>query len=173
VTSDTTRRLFAEHVLPYLDDALSLARWLTGSATDAEDVTQDACLRALRALERGPADNSRAWLLAITRNTAFTWLARNRPKSLVLTAEPEADAAEIDPSQAPDAALIAAADAASLEAALAELPVLFRETLVMREIDGLTYKDIAEVTGVPIGTVMSRLARARRLLLAALKGRLE
>jgi RNA polymerase sigma factor (sigma-70 family) len=173
VTSDTTRRLFAEHVLPYLDDALSLARWLTGSATDAEDVTQDACLRALRALERGPADNSRAWLLAITRNTAFTWLARNRPKSLVLTAEPEADATETDPSQAPDAALIAAADAASLEAALAELPVLFRETLVMREIDGLTYKDIAEVTGVPIGTVMSRLARARRLMLAALKGRLE
>jgi RNA polymerase sigma factor (sigma-70 family) len=173
VTSDTTRRLFAEHVLPYLDDALSLARWLTGSATDAEDVAQDACLRALRALERGPADNSRAWLLAITRNTAFTWLARNRPKSLVLAAEPEADAAETDPSQAPDAALIAAADAASLEAALADLPVLFRETLVMREIDGLTYKDIAEVTGVPIGTVMSRLARARRLLLAALKGRLE
>ena len=99
MTSDTTRRLFAEHVLPYLDDALSLAWWSTGSATDAEDVAQDACLRALRALERGPADNSRASLLAITRNTAFTWLARNRPKNLVLTAEPEATPTETDLSQ--------------------------------------------------------------------------
>jgi RNA polymerase sigma factor (sigma-70 family) len=175
VTSDTTRRLFAEHVLPHLDDALSLARWLTGNATDAEDVAQEACMRALKALERGPADNARAWLLAITRNTAFTWLARNRPKAIVLTADPETDAGtpETEPSQAPDAALIAAADAASLEAALAELPMMFRETLVMREIDGLSYREIAEVTGVPVGTVMSRLARARRLLLAALKGRLE
>jgi RNA polymerase sigma factor (sigma-70 family) len=174
VTSDTTRRLFAEHVLPHLDDVLSLARWLTGNATDAEDVTQEACLRALKALERGPADNARAWLLAITRNTAFTWLARNRPKAVVLTADPEADAdtPETEPSQAPDAALIAAADAATLEAALAELPQMFREALVMREIDGLSYREIAEVIGVPVGTVMSRLARARRLLLAALQGRL-
>lgn len=174
VTSDTTRRLFAEHVLPHLDDVLSLARWLTGNATDAEDVTQEACLRAMKALERGPADNARAWLLAITRNTAFTWLARNRPKAVVLTADPEADAdtPQTESSQAPDAGLIAAADAATLEAALAELPLMFRETLVMREIDGLSYREIAEVTGVPVGTVMSRLARARRLLLAALKGRL-
>jgi RNA polymerase sigma factor (sigma-70 family) len=175
VTSDTTRRLFAEHVLPYLDDVHTLARWLTGNATDAEDVAQEVCLRALRALEKGPADNPRPWLLAVTRNTAFTWLARNRPKSIVLTPDPEADGAvaETGPAQAPDAALIAAADAADLEAAMAELPALFRETLVMREINGLSYRDIAEVTGVPIGTVMSRLARARNLLLAALKGRLE
>ncbi len=173
VTSDTTRRLFAEHVLPYLDDVQTLARWLTGNATDAEDVTQEACMRALRALDKGPADNARAWLLAITRNTAFTWLARNRPKSVVLTADPEieAGAAEIDPGPAPDAALIAAADTAALEAAIADLPAPFRETLVMREFNGLSYRDIAEVTGVPVGTVMSRLARARNLLLVALKGR--
>jgi RNA polymerase sigma factor (sigma-70 family) len=175
VTSDNARRLFAEHVLPYLDDVTSLARWLTGNLTDAEDVAQEACIRALRALEDGPAGNARAWLLAITRNTAFTWLARNRPKAVVLSPDPEAESsdAEIDPAQAPDAAMIAAADAAAIEAALAELPVLFRETLVMREIDGLTYRDIAEATGVPIGTVMSRLARGRRLLLAALKGHLS
>jgi RNA polymerase sigma factor (sigma-70 family) len=175
VTSETARRLFAEHVLPHLDDVMSLARWLTGNATDAEDVTQETCMRALKALERGPADNTRAWLLAVTRNTAFTWLARNRPKSLVLTAEPEIDesSAEIDSAPRADAALVAAADAATLEAALAELPAPFREALVMREINGLTYRDIAAATGVPIGTVMSRLARARNLMLVALKGRLE
>jgi len=182
VTSDATRRLFAEHVLPHLDDVVSLARWLTGNATDAEDVAQEACLRALKALERGPAENARAWLLAITRNTAFTWLARNRPKAVVLVADPQADAGVLasvlpsvlanEPAQAPDAALIAAADAASLEAALAELPIQFRETLVMREIEDLSYREIAEATGVPVGTVMSRLARARQLLLVALKGRL-
>lgn len=174
MTNDTTHRLFAATVLPYLDDALALARWLTGNATDAEDVTQEACLRALRALERGPAENSRAWLLAITRNTAFTWLARNRPKTVVLTADPEAVVSAVEElSQAPDAALIAAADAASVEAALLELPLPFREVLVMREMSGLSYRDIAAATGVPIGTVMSRLARARRLMLVALKGRME
>jgi RNA polymerase sigma factor (sigma-70 family) len=175
VTSENARRLFAEHVLPYLDDVMSLARWLTGNVTDAEDVAQEAYMRALRALEDGPAGNARAWLLAITRNTAFTWLARNRPKAVVLSPDPEAEAseAEIDPAQAPDAALIAAADAAALEAALAKLPLIFRETLVMREIHGLTYREIAEATGVPIGTVMSRLARGRQLLLAALKGHLS
>jgi RNA polymerase sigma factor (sigma-70 family) len=158
--------------MPYLDDAQNLARWLTGNATDAEDVTQEACMRALRALERAPAaTNPRAWLLSITRNTAFTWLARNRPKSLVLTGDPEsaADTSEAETAAAPDAALIAAADAAVLEKALAELPLPFREVLVMREINGLSYREIAEATGVPIGTVMSRLARARRLMLVALK----
>ena len=175
MTSDTARRRFAEQVLPYLDDVVSLARWLTGNISDAEDIAQETCLRALKALELEPAANARAWLLAITRNTAFTWLARNRPKSQVLTAEPDGEpaATPVDPTPAPDAALIAAADAAMLEAAIAALPVPFRETLTLRDIDGLTYKEIAEVTGVPVGTVMSRLARARRLLLAALKGRLE
>lgn len=175
VTKDTAHRLFAETVVPYLDDVLALARWLTGSATDAEDVAQETCLRALRALEAGPAANARPWLLAITRNTAFTWLARNRPKSLVLTGDPEtiAPGADAEPSEAPDAALIAAADSAAMEAALAKLALPFREVLVMREINGLTYRDIADAIGVPMGTVMSRLARARRLMLVELKGHLE
>jgi RNA polymerase sigma-70 factor (ECF subfamily) len=84
VTDETTRRRFTEQVLPHLDDAYSLARWLTGNATDAEDVVQEACLRAMRALEGAPVESPRAWLLAITRNTAFTWLAKNRPHLLVL-----------------------------------------------------------------------------------------
>lgn len=171
MTAETTHRLFAETVMPYLDDAQNLARWLTGNATDAEDVTQEACMRALRALERAPAtSNPRAWLLTITRNTAFTWLARNRPKSLVLSADPETAAGDLESDMAaPDAGLIAAADAAALEKALAELPLPFREVLVMREMNGLSYREIAEMTGAPIGTIMSRLARARRLMLVALK----
>lgn len=174
VTSEPAHRRFAETVLPHLDDAFALARWLTGNATDAEDVTQEACMRALRALERAPAANPRAWLLAIIRNTAFTWLGRNRPKRLVLTDEPElaADAAA-DPAPLPDAGLIEAADAAAVETALAALPLPFREVLVLREMNGLSYREIAEATGVPIGTIMSRLARARRLMLLALKGQAE
>ncbi|MGO9134968.1 MAG: sigma-70 family RNA polymerase sigma factor [Methylovirgula sp.] len=175
MTQETTHRLFAVTVLPYLDDALALAKWLTGNASDAEDVAQEACVRALQALERGPAQNARAWLLTITRNTAFTWLKRNRPKALVLTGDPElaAENADVERAPAPDAALIAAADAAALEAALAALPLPFREVLVMREINGLSYREIADATGVPIGTIMSRLARARRLMCAALKGQME
>lgn len=167
-------RLFAETVMPYLDDALNLARWLTGNATDAEDVAQEAALRAFRALDRGRPESPRAWLLAITRNTAFTWLARNRPKALVLSADPEpAGEIEADPATAPDAAMIAQADAALVEAALAGLALPYREVLVMREINGLSYRDIAEATGVPIGTIMSRLARARKLMCAALKGQMD
>lgn len=166
-----THRLFAETVLPYLDDVLTLAKWLTGSASDAEDVTQEVCVRALKALERGPAQNARAFMLTVTRNTAFTWLKRNRPRALVLTDDPEAAAGgETETAPAPDAAMIAAADASEVEAALAALPLPFREVLVMREINELSYREIAEATGVPIGTVMSRLARARKLMLVALKG---
>jgi RNA polymerase sigma-70 factor (ECF subfamily) len=174
VTGTTAERLFADLVLPHLDNALTLARWLTGNATDAEDVTQETCLRAFKALEQGRhtgVENPRAWLLAITRNTAFTWLARNRPKSLVLTADPEIEettAAAPERPETPEEAVIAAADATRVEKAIAALPQAYRETIVMREINGLTYRDIAEVTSVPVGTVMSRLARARALLIAAL-----
>ncbi len=170
VTGTVTEELFAATVLPYLDDALTLARWLTGNATDAEDVTQEACLRAFKALEQGEIANPRAWLLAITRNAAFTWLTRNRPKILVLTGEPEAEesAASVDSPPTPEEAIIAAADAARVEAAIAALPHAYRETIVMREINGLSYRDIADATGVAIGTVMSRLARARAALIAKL-----
>ncbi len=170
MTSETARRRFTEQVLPHLDDAFSLARWLTGSATDAEDVAQEACLRALRALESASVEHPRAWLLTIVRNTAFTWLAKNRPQTVVLSGGEEevrarqgAGGGQSVPT--PEDALIAKADRQSVIAAIEALPLPFKETLVMREINGLSYREIAEATGAPIGTVMSRLARARSLMI--------
>jgi RNA polymerase sigma factor (sigma-70 family) len=170
VISETARRRFAEQVLPHLDDAYSLARWLTGSATDAEDVAQEACLRALKALDREPVDNPRALLLAVVRNTTFTWLAKHRPHALVLAGDEEEVRAQQSVASAqspptPEEALIAKSDRQSIVAAIEALPLAFRETLVMREINGLSYQEIAAATGAPIGTVMSRLARARALMI--------
>ena len=153
--------------MPHLDDAYTLARWLSGNGADAEDIVQEACLRALRGLDRYAGGNARAWLLAITRNTTFTWLARNRPKTLVITEDIEA-LAPADGAATPEDALIAKAGAAELELAIAALPPPFKETLVLRDINGLSYRDIAEITGAPVGTVMSRLARARGFLITAL-----
>jgi len=153
--------------MPHLDDAYTLARWLSGNGADAEDIVQEACLRALRGLDRYAGGNARAWLLAITRNTTFTWLARNRPKTLVITDDIEA-LAPADGAATPEDALIAKAGAAELELAIAALPPPFKETLVLRDINGLSYRDIAEITGAPLGTVMSRLARARGFLITAL-----
>ena len=169
--SDRARKRFGEIVLPHLDDAYGLARWLTGQRADAEDVVQEACLRALAALEAANIDHPRAWLLGIVRNTAFTWLAKNRPKALLVTDdvsvfETAASAGEAGPNA--EAALIAAADEARVHQAIAALPAPFREVLVMREITGLSYREIAEAAGAPIGTIMSRLARARALLAAKL-----
>jgi len=171
VTSETARRRFAHDVLPHLDDAYSLARWLTGNATDAEDVVQEASLRALKALDGALVENPRSWLLAIVRNTSFTWLAKNRPHALVLSGgEDEARAQQVEDlaSPTPEEAFISKADRESVTAAIEALPLVFKETLAMREINGLSYREIGEATGAPIGTVMSRLARARALLLTAL-----
>jgi RNA polymerase sigma-70 factor (ECF subfamily) len=162
---------FREVVLPHLDDALSLARWLTGNLADAEDVVQEACLRAYAAIRTVRQDNPRAWLLAILRNTAFTWLAKNRPKAVLVTDDERIfEQAGIDMNDRPDiaspeAAIIARADAAELQRAIAALPIAFREVLVLREIEGLSYREIAEIAAIPVGTVMSRLARARNLLI--------
>jgi RNA polymerase sigma-70 factor, ECF subfamily len=164
------RQLFAEVVMPHLDDALSLARWLTGSVTDAEDVVQEACVRAYAAIATARS-NPRAWLLAIVRNTAFTWLAKNRPKSVVVTDDDavfeKASLEMIDRSQemTPEAVLIAKADSEQLNRAIAGLRLAYREALVLREIEGLSYQEISTVMSIPIGTVMSRLARARNLLI--------
>ena len=172
MTSESARRRFAEMVLPHLDDAYGLARWLTGNGTDAEDVVQEACIRALAALDGAQVERARAWLLTIVRNTAFTWLAKNRPKTVVLTDDAqllEAAAAK-QPGASPDAeeALIAAADQAALEAAIEGLPHVFREVIVMREVNGLSYREIAAAIEAPVGTVMSRLARARAQLIEKL-----
>jgi RNA polymerase sigma factor (sigma-70 family) len=166
---DKTR--FAAVVLPHLDDAYALARSFTRNRADAEDVVQEACLRAFRGIGGFAGGNARAWLLSIVRNTAFTWLGKNRAAALVVVDDLEglehAQAIPHDPdAETPETALIAKTDRARLEAAIAALPAPFRETLVLRDVQGLDYREIAEVTDVPIGTVMSRLARARRRLIA-------
>jgi RNA polymerase sigma factor (sigma-70 family) len=171
VTGQSTQTRFAEVVLPHLDDAYGLARWLTGNRSDAEDVVQDACMRALAALDGGAIERPRAWVLSIVRNTAFTWLARNRPKAVLLTDDAqliEAAAAREPGAPNPEEALIAASDQRALESAIEALPHLFREVIVMREINGLSYREIAAAIGAPVGTVMSRLARARALLIDSL-----
>lgn len=163
------RQRFEEAVLPYVDDALSLARWLTGNVTDAEDVVQEACIRAFRGLSSSRNTNPRAWLLAIVRNTAFTWIAKNRPKSIVMTDDEAALEQEVQEmagaSTSPETILIEKADAEQLHAAIALLPLAYREVLVLREIEELSYQEIAKVLTIPIGTVMSRLARARSMLI--------
>ncbi|MEP9374893.1 sigma-70 family RNA polymerase sigma factor [Mesorhizobium sp. KR1-2] len=166
---------FGEVVLPHLADALALARWLTGNVDDAEDVVQEACLKAFAGIETYAGGNARAWLLTIVRNVFYTWLARNRPRGLVITgdladldelsAAPEAGVADPD---GPEAELIAKADTAALEAAISRLPPPFREVLVLRDVNGLSYREIAAMLGLPLGTVMSRLSRARGLLMSEL-----
>jgi len=154
---------FEEVVLPHLDAAYNLARWLAGNEHDAEDIVQEAFLRAFRFMGGFRGGNSRSWLLTIVRNTAYTWLRKNHGPIVYLG---EDELAEIEDPAAlgGDVALLRNADAGRLRAALQQLPVEFREALVLRELEGLSYKEIAEVADVPIGTVMSRLARARKQL---------
>lgn len=157
--------------MPYLDDALSLARWLTGNASDAEDVVQDACVRAFSAIRTVKGSNPRAWLLTIVRNTAFTWLAKNRPKAVVVTdderlfEQSSLEMTESSEAATPEAVLIARADADMVRSAVAALPLSYREVLLLREIEDLSYREISEMMSIPVGTVMSRLARARNLLM--------
>jgi len=167
---------FAHVVMLHIDDAYRLAHWLTGNSTDAEDVVQDASLRAFRAIRGYAGGSARAWLLSIVRNTAYSWLRKNRPTAVVTVDDLEAveltQANPADPDlETPETTLLAQIDADQLRAAIAALPAPFRETLVLRDIEGLDYREIAQTTEVPIGTVMSRLARARRRLTATLGGK--
>lgn len=148
---------FARIALPHLDAAYSLARWLVRDAALAEDVVQDAMVRGLTYVRSFRGENARAWLLQIVRTTAYTRLAGRRP-----TDELPLDLA--DPADDPEAALAIRQRHATLEQALAALPTELRECLVLRELEEMSYRDIAAVVGVPIGTVMSRLWRARRAL---------
>jgi RNA polymerase sigma-70 factor (ECF subfamily) len=157
-----------EHViLPHLDAAYNLARWLTGNDRDAEDVTQEASLRAFKFFSSFRGGDARAWLLTIVRRTAWTWLRRNRQLEEAVEFDDELHGGE-DHSATPEMALARAGDVAAVRQALETLPALFREAIVLRELEGCSYKEIAEIAGVPVGTVMSRLARARRLLQTAL-----
>jgi RNA polymerase sigma factor (sigma-70 family) len=164
---------FRSVVMPHIDEAYRLAHWLTGNRTDAEDVVQDASMRAFRAIRNYAGGSARSWVLSIVRNTAYSWLRKNRPAAVVTVEDLEAvELEQANPGDRdadnPEAALIAKADADQLRAAIAALPTAFRETLVLRDIEGLDYREIAQATEVPIGTVMSRLARARHRLTAAL-----
>lgn len=156
-------KAFEQAVLPHLDAAHNLARWLAGNDQDAQDVAQEACLRAFRFFGNFRGDNARAWLLAIVRNTFYTWLRKNRPPEGTL--ELDEEALEIaDPSGTAAALHSRQGDAESVRRAVAALPVEFREIVVLREMEGFSYQEIAGLADVPIGTVMSRLARARKLL---------
>ena len=159
---------FATVVVPHLAEAFALACWLTGNRTDAEDVVQEASVRAFRAIGSFSGVNARAWMLAIVRNTTYSWLAKNRRVDLIIAAECDIESASVT-TYTPETVLIAKAEAGRLEAAVAALPLEFREVLVLRDVQGLEYREIAEVTGLPVGTVMSRLARTRRRLIDAIR----
>jgi len=159
----TDRRRFEQQVLPHIDAAFNLARWLTRNDHDAEDVVQDAMLRAYRHFE-GLRGEARPWLLAIVRNACFSWMQRNRPAELAAGADEEAAEAATAPADGPEALLARELDRRMLNEAIAALPLQFREVLILRELEDLSYREIARIANVPIGTVMSRLARARRLL---------
>jgi len=152
---------FERIVLPHLDAAYNLARWLAGNDHDAADIAQEACARAFRFFDGYRGGDGRSWLLAIVRNTAYSWLKKNRPSAIVTIHEDEL--AEIE-DHSVAAGAVYRADTGALRTALETLPLEFREALVLRELEGLSYKEIAEVAEVPVGTVMSRIARARRQL---------
>ena len=155
--------LFEQSVLPHLDAAYNLARWLAGNDHDAQDVAQEASLRAFKYFGSFRGENARAWLLSIVRNSFHTWLRKNRPNEKVVEINDEVLDIE-DGSANAEAVNPNFADADVVRRAIAELPLEFREIVILREMEGFSYKEIAELAEVPIGTVMSRLARARKFL---------
>jgi RNA polymerase sigma-70 factor (ECF subfamily) len=172
---------FERLALPQLEAAYNLAFWLTRSRPDADDIVQDAYVRALRAFDGFRGDDIKPWLLAIVRNVAYRWLAnRQRARNIVsleetlagTTAESPMDQLASDEPSA-EQMMMGAVERDYVLRALAELPPAFREVIVLREIEGLAYREIAEVTGTPVGTVMSRLARGRSELRKELKKLIE
>jgi RNA polymerase sigma-70 factor (ECF subfamily) len=159
-------RRFEEAVLPHLDAAYNYARWLTRSDADAEDVVHDACVRAIRFLPSLRDDDARSWLFAIVRNA---WYSRQRGKMKTPASLDDTRNEQRDGALDPEERLLQQHAVVRVRAALEQLPVDFREVIVLREIEGLSYKEIAGAVGVPIGTVMSRLARARERLLTVLR----
>jgi len=164
VHGTATRERFEQAVLPHLDAAYNLARWLTRNEQDAQDVTQESFLRAFRFFDGYQGGNMRAWLLTIVRNTCYTWLSRNRAPDFAVEFDEEIHSEELSGSADPEIQVLANADKETVHRALEELPEIFREVLVLREMEGMSYKEIADVASVSLGTVMSRLARARTRL---------
>lgn len=154
---------FERLLLPHLNAAYNLARWLTHDDQDAEDLVQEAYLRALKAFDGFRGGDGRAWLLSIVRNTCYTWMRQTGPARLDAVFDEEIHSVESD-DRSPEAVLMQSVDRQFVKQALEELPSEFREVLIMRELEGLSYKEIADVVDLPLGTVMSRLARARKRL---------
>ena len=161
------RRSFEEVVLPHLDAAFNYARWLTRSEADAEDVVQDAYVRAFKFFTSFRGEDARSWLLTIVRNTWYGRCPRRAAAVSIVTADEDGDDRP-DESLNPEALVIQQETVERVRRALEELPADFREVLVLRELEGLSYKEIAAVVTVPVGTVMSRLARGRERLSAVL-----
>jgi RNA polymerase sigma-70 factor, ECF subfamily len=160
---------FERIVLPHLDAAYNLASWLVRNGHDAEDVVQEAYLRAVRFFGGYQGGDARSWLLRIVRNTAYTFLEKKRPAELTEEFDETLHATEQRAADA-ETVVLRAADKGRLEAALEKLPVRFREALILRELEGLSYKEIAEVMEIPMGSVMSSLARGRERLRELLEG---
>jgi len=170
MSDEEDRRRFESLALPHVDAAYNLARWLTHNDHDAQDVAQEALVRALRYFGGFRGDSARAWLLQIVRHTCYSWLKDNRPAENISL--DDADDAWQDIAapaiDEPQSLALRKADRLQINAAIAALPVAFREVLVLRELEELSYNDIARIAEIPLGTVMSRLARARGLMREAL-----
>jgi RNA polymerase sigma factor (sigma-70 family) len=160
---------FEEAVMPHLDAAYNLARWLTRNEDDAQDMVQEAYLRALRFFGGFHGTDARAWLLTIVRNTCYTWLKRNRLPELTYDFDEVMATAHSDAPD-PETTHVLKVQAQLISEAIEKLPIEFREVVILRELQELSYKEIAAITGIPIGTVMSRLSRARKRLLVGLRG---
>ena len=178
MTDATQTRRFQEIALPHLDAAYNLARWLARNDDDAQDIVQEAFLRAFKSFAGFRGDSCRPWLLAIVRNTCYTWLREHRNEKLDVPYDDalanEESGGQLYPDRAddnPETIVAASEDRRLFDAALAALPIEFREAVILRDVEELSYKEIASVAAIPIGTVMSRLARGRRMLYADLARR--
>jgi RNA polymerase sigma-70 factor, ECF subfamily len=170
MTDDENRRRFEMLALPHLDAAYNLARWLTHNDHDAQDVVQEAFVRAMHYIGGFRGDNARSWMLQVVRHTCYSWLKENRPAEVLAFDESE-DAiheAAAPAAEEPHSMAVRQADRAQINRAIAALPILYRDVLVLRELEDLSYSDIARIADIPVGTVMSRLARARGLMRQAL-----
>jgi RNA polymerase sigma-70 factor, ECF subfamily len=180
VQSDSKRARFEREMLPHLDAAHNLARWILRGSDDAQDVTQEAIVRALKYFDGFHGENAKAWLLKIVRNTCYSWI-KDRPKTESMSPDEEgllnpeherALEAAGHSLPAPDARLMKEADRRVINQGMQALPTAYREILILREIEELSYQEISEIADIPIGTVMSRLSRARASLLQWVSGRL-
>jgi RNA polymerase sigma factor (sigma-70 family) len=163
--------LFEQLVMPHLDAAHNLARWLTRNGPDAEDLVQEAYLRAFRSFETFQGGDARTWLLTVVRNTCFTWLKKKGGRPVIEFNEQAHSVADETPDA--ESVLLNQAALGSLQGCLEALPPEFREAIVLRELEELSYKEISDIAQVPVGTVMSRLARGRKRLQQCVTGALR